>query len=107
MAIFWKHGPRLYRPTVPSWLLDGQLQIFRIEWGPKRLLDSCNGKMTVKLFFDRRAVLFGGSRFAGSDGRKVTYQLNVLNVILRVGIKKSWAQLERPHQKQSCKDTTQ
>ena len=95
MTIFWKHGLRFYRPTVPTWFLDGQLQIFRIQWGPHRLYDSCNGKMTAKILFDRRSVLVGISRHEQSDGRKVTYQIHVLNLIFRVGIKKSWAQWDR------------
>lgn len=95
MAIFFKHGIRFYRPTVPSWLLDCQLQLIRIQWGPRRLLDSCNGKMTAKILFDRNALLIGVSRRRAPDGRKVTYQLQFLNVILRVGIKKSWKQWDR------------
>ena len=107
MTVFFKHGPRFYRPTVPSWFLDCQIQLLRLQWGPKRMHDSCNGNITAKILFDRRALLIGVSRHAEGDGRKVTYQAQVLNVIFRVGVKKSWAQWERPdrppHSKEGSK----
>jgi hypothetical protein len=60
--------------------------------------DSGNGKLTAKIIFDRRALLIGVSCYVEADGRKVTYQAQILNVILRVGVKKSWAQWDRPIQ---------
>ena len=93
MALFFKHGPRFYRPTVTSWPLDCQLQLLRLQWGPKRLHDSPNGKLTVKILFDRRSLALGISRHSCDDGRKITYQAQFLNALFRVGVRKSRAQM--------------